>query len=145
MRWREKMRRDREQHETAGALDGSGQTPEPAAELVAVVRRLHAMVREARALLIDPTAGNVDDCGRRLDEVASALRKLLAGLPDGGQKHQLALASLRAEIGRVAMLLDSAAAFHMGWMHRAACMVSGYTANGTPATPETARRVSLEI
>ena len=139
------MPRDRGQHETAGALNGSGQGPEPAA----VVGQLHAMVREARAQLVDPTAGNVDDCRRRLDEVASALRKLLARLPNGGQKHQVTLAeplaSLRAEIGRVAMLLDSAAAFHMGWMHLAACMVSGYTADGTPAMPETARRVLLEI
>ena len=143
------MPRDRGQHETAGALKAGGQMPELAAEPVGVVRQLHAMLREARAQLIDPTAGNVDDCGGRLDEVASALRKLLAGLPKGGHKDQLALAeqlaSLRAEIGRVAMLLDSAAAFHVGWMHRAACMVSGYTADGTPATPETARRVSLEI
>jgi hypothetical protein len=107
------------------------------------------MVREAGMQLIDPTADNVDNCGGRLDEVANALRKLLAGLPNAGQEHNVALAeplaSLRAEIGRVAMLLDTAAAFHMGWMHRAACMVSGYTADGTPATAETARRVSLEI
>jgi hypothetical protein len=73
---------------------------------------------------------------------------LLAGLPNGQTPHvALAgpLASLRAEIGRVAMLLDSAAAFHVGWMHLAACMMSGYTADGTPAAPETGRRVSLEI
>ena len=138
------MPRHRGQIETEGAPKGGGQTPEPAA----IVGQLHAMVRDARAQLIDPTAGNVDDCRGRLDEVASALRKLLAGLPNG-QTHHVALAgplaSLRAEIGRVAMLLDSAAAFHVGWMHLAACMMSGYTADGTPAAPETGRRVSLEI
>ena len=143
------MPRDRGQHETAGARKSGGQTPEAAPEPAEVMRRLHAMVREARAPLIDPTAGNVDDCRRRLDEVASALRKLLAGPPGIDPKHDVALAgplaSLRAEIGRVAILLDSAAAFHMGWMHMAACMVSGYTADGTPATPEPARRVSLEV
>jgi hypothetical protein len=139
------MPRDRGQLETAGALKDGGPTPES----TAVAGRLHAMVREARAQLIDPTAGNVDDCRRRLDEVAGALRKLLAGLPNSGQKHHVALiaplASLRAEIGRVAMLLDSAAAFHLGWMHMAACMMSGYTADGTPAAPETRRRVSVEV
>jgi hypothetical protein len=138
------MPRYRGQHETAGALKLGGQPPQPAA----VIRQLHAMVREARVPLIDPTAGNLDDCRGRLDEVARALRKLLAGLPGGDPKQDAALAaplaSLRAEIGRVAMLLDSAAAFHMGWMHLAACMVSGYAADGTPATPEPARRVSLE-
>src|SRR5580765_3931786 len=76
MRWRGKMPRDRGQHETADALKDSGQTSEPAA----VIGQLHAMVREARTQLIDPTADNVDDCGRRLGEVASALRKLPAGL-----------------------------------------------------------------
>jgi hypothetical protein len=139
------MPHDRGQHETAGALKLGGQPPEPAA----VVRQLHAMVREARVPLIDPTAGNLDDCRGCLDGVASALRKVLAGLQGGDPKQDVALAeplaSLRAEIGRVAMLLDSAAAFHMGWMHLAACMVSGYTADGTPATPELARRVSLEV
>jgi hypothetical protein len=43
------------------------------------------------------------------------------------------------------MLLDSAAAFHAGWMQRAGSMVSGYTDKGTPALPEGRRRVILEI
>lgn len=139
------MPRNRGQHENAGALMAAGQTSEPAA----VIGQLHAMVRETRVQLIDPTAGNLDDCRRRLDEVVSALRKVSAGLPGGDPQQDAALAdplaSLRAEIGRVAMLLDSAAAFHVGWMHLAACMVSGYCADGTPATPEQARRVSLEV
>ena len=138
------MPRDRGQLETAGAPKGSGQTPEP----TAVVGQLHAKVREARAQLIDPTAGNVDDCRGRLEEVASALRKLQASLPSADHRRDATLAplaALRAEIARVAILLDGAAAFHVGWMHQAACMMSGYTADGTPAAPETGRRVSLEI
>jgi len=139
------MPRDRGQQESAGALKFGGQPPEPAA----IIRQLRAMVHDARAPLIDPTAGNLDKCRERLDEVAGALQKLLAGMPGSEPRHNVALAaplaSLRAEIGRVAMLLDSAASFHVGWMHMAACMVSGYTANGTPATPEPSRRVSLEV
>lgn len=139
------MRRDRESGSAAGALKSGGQPAEPAA----IVRQLRATVAEARQPLLDPTPGNLDECRRRLDEVAIALRTLQAGLPGSEPKRKAALgeplAALRAEIGRVAMLLDGAAAFHMGWMHRAACMVSGYTANGVPATPEPSRRVSLEV
>jgi|SRR5579859_1302922 len=139
------MQRDRGGSDAAGVLKFGGQPPEPAA----IIRQLHAMVSEAKEPLLDPTVGNLDECRRRLDEVATALRTLLAGLPSGASKRKAGLAEplalLRAEIGRVAMLLDSAAAFHMGWMHMAACMVSGYTANGMPATPEPPRRVSLEI
>jgi len=138
------MGRDRGQSDAVGALKFGGQPPEPAA----LIRQLRAAVCEARAQLIYPTAGNLDECRERLNEVASALRTWLAGLPGSEPKRmELAepVAALRAEIGRVAMLLDSAAAFHMGWMHMAACMVSGYTANGTPATPEPSRRVSLEV
>ena len=139
------MRRDRGPSDPANTLKFGGQPSEPAA----AIRQLRAMVRDARAPLLDPTAGNLDACRERLNEVASALQKLLAGLPQGDPRQNMALAaplaSLRTEIGRVAMLLDSAAAFHVGWMHLAACMVSGYTANGTPATPEPSRRVSLEV
>jgi len=113
------------------------------------IRQIHAMLIDARAPLIDPTAANIDACRERLNEAAGALQNLLGTLPHGDPKQNVTLApplaSLRAEIGQVAVLLDSAAAFHMGWMHRAASMVSGYTADGTPATPEPARRVSLEV
>ncbi|HXI40129.1 MAG TPA: hypothetical protein VNH83_09125 [Bryobacteraceae bacterium] len=139
------MRRDKGQNGVATTLKFDVPPSEPAS----AIQQLHAMVHAAQEKLIDPTAGNVDACRERLDEVLSALRILVAGLPGGEPKRKAALAkplaALRAEIGRVAMLLDSAAAFHMGWMHMAACMVSGYTANGTPATPEPSRHVSLEV
>ena len=139
------MQRDKGHSDTAGALQFGKQSAEPAA----MIRQLHAMVNEARAPLLDPTAGSLNECRERLNEVAVGLRALLAGLPASEPKRKAALAepmrALRAEIGRVAMLLDSAAAFHTGWMHMAACMVSGYTANGSPATPEPGRRVSLEV
>lgn len=139
------MRRDRGPGYAAGALQFGAQPPEHAA----IIRQVRATVHEARTMLIDPTGGNLDLCRERLSKVADELRTLQAGLPgsEPKRKAELAepLASLRAEIGRVAMLLDSAAAFHMGWMHMAACLVSGYTANGTPAAPEPGRRISLEV
>ncbi len=141
------MPRDRGQNAMAGAprAQENSLAPDPGA----VVRQLHAMVREARVPLTDPTVDNLDDCRGRLDEVAGAVRKLQASLPGADRKRDAALraplAALRAEIARVAILLDGAAAFHVGWMRLAGCMVSGYTADGTPAAPEATRRVLVEV
>jgi hypothetical protein len=119
------------------------------AEPADIVRQLHAMVREARVPLTAPTVENLDDCRRRLDEAAGELRRLQASLPGTDPESDAALAAplaaLRSEIARVATMLDGAAAFHVGWIRLAARLVSGYTADGTPAAPESARRVLAEV
>ena len=116
---------------------------------VAAVRQLHAVVRDARERLTSPTIENLDYCRCRMDEAADAFRHLQATMPAAGRKPDAALsaslAELRAEIARVGILLDNAAAFHTGWMQRASSMVSGYTDKGTPAVLEGRRRVILEI
>jgi hypothetical protein len=118
-------------------------------QAVAAVRQLQAVVRNAREQLTSPTIENLDYCRCRMDEAADAFRQLQAAMPAGSRKPDAVLSAslseLRAEIARVGMLLDSAAAFHAGWMQRAGSMVSGYTDKGTPALPEGRRRVILEI
>jgi hypothetical protein len=113
------------------------------------VRELQAMVREARARLIAPTLENLDDCRGRLDQAIALLRELRTGLPSGDPKRDAALRAplgeLRAEIARVTILLDGAAAFHTGWVRLAASMVAGYKADGNPAQPESIRRICLEV
>jgi len=116
--------------------------------LVAGVRELHAIVGEVRTLLTNPTAESLDACRTRLEEAVQALGRLQSSLasrdssPDRAMASQLA--ALRTEIAGIQILLDSIAAFYTGWMRLAASMVSGYTANGSPATPETGRRVLVE-
>jgi hypothetical protein len=121
------------------------QTADPAA----AVRELQAMVREARMRLIAPTIENLDDCRGRLDQAIGLLRQLQTGLPTGDPKRDAALRAplgqLRAEIARVTILLDGAAAFHTGWVRLAASMVAGYKADGNPAQPESIRRICLEV
>jgi hypothetical protein len=116
---------------------------------VTAVRQLHAVVRDARERLTSPTIENLDYCRRRMDEAAGAFRQLQAAIPAAGCKPDddlsTSLAELRVEIARVGILLDSAAAFHSGWIQRAGGMVSGYTDKGTPAAPEATSRVILEI
>ena len=116
---------------------------------VTAVRQLRAVVRDARERLTSPTIENLDYCRCRMDEAADAFRQLQAAIPAGGRKPDAvlsaALGELRAEIALVGILLDSAAAFHAGWIQKASCMVSGYTDRGTPAMPEDRRRVILEI
>ena len=112
------------------------------------VCELQAMLREARTLLTNPTADTLDACRIRLEEAVHTLGRLQSSLArrDSSQDRALAapLAALRTEIAGVRILLDSAAAFYTRWMQLAALMVSGYTANGRPATPETGRRVLME-
>jgi hypothetical protein len=131
-----------------GAPPAIGNKIKPS-QAVEAVRQLHAVVRDARERLTSPTIENLDYCGRRMDEAADAFRQLQATMPAGGRKQDAvlsaSLAELRAEIARVGILLDSAAAFHAGWMQRAGSMVSGYTDKGTPELPEGRRRVILEI
>ncbi|MBI2679547.1 MAG: hypothetical protein HYX25_00900 [Candidatus Solibacter usitatus] len=118
-------------------------------QAVAAVRQLHAVVRDARQRLTSPTIENLDYCRCRMDEAADAFRQLQDTITASGRKQDAALSAslteLRAEIARVGILLDSAAAFHAGWIQRAGSMVSGYTDKGTPAAPEGRGRLILEI
>jgi hypothetical protein len=147
MRLRAKMSRGNGHKDTVAAAPAHAKPLE--GDAAAAVRQLHAMVREARTRLTAPTIENLDDCRRRLDEAAQAFAKLQAALPSRDPKRDASLSApleaLRAEIASVAILLDGAAAFHTGWMRLAACMVSGYGADGAPAQPEATRRVLLEI
>ena len=114
---------------------------------VPAVRALQSMVREARACLTAPTIENLDDCRGGLEEAAEALGQLQARLRrgDGNRALALPLGTLRAEIAQLAVLLDGAAAFHTGWVRLAASMISGYTADGSPAQPAARSRVVLEV
>jgi len=112
------------------------------------VRQLLAMVHEAGMQLAVPTAQAIEQCRDRLEEAGELLQSLRTSMPAGDRKRDASLRpllkALRVEINRVALLLDTAAAFHAGWMHLAASMVAGYTAGGSPAAPEAGRRVWLE-
>lgn len=113
------------------------------------VKQLQEMVRNARALLIAPTPENLNECRRRVEKAVHLLRQLQTGLPSGDVQHDSSLRAplgeLRAEIARLSTLLESAAAFHSGWVRLAASMTAGYTADGTPGRPEPMRRVWMEV
>jgi len=131
-----------------GEVVGAGK---PAVQLDpgVTVQHLQETVRQARAHLVSPTPENLDQCRTRLDEAVSQLRRLQSALPSGNFRDDASLRAplgeLRAEIARLNILLDGAAAFHTGWVRLAASMVAGYTADGTPGQPEPARRVWLEV
>jgi len=131
-----------------GEVAGAGK---PAARLDAgsTIQHLQETVRHARTQLISPTPENLEQCRTRLDEAVNLLRRLQTSLPSGDFRHDSSLRAplgeLRAEIARLNILLDGAAAFHTGWVRLAASMVAGYTADGTPGQPEPARSVWLEV
>lgn len=121
------------------------QSPDP----TTTVKQVQEMVRNARALLVDPTPDNLNECRRRVDEAVNVLRQLQTNLPSGDLKHDSSLRAplgeLRSEIARLHVLLDSAAAFHTGWVRLAASMVAGYTAGGEPGKTEPTRRFWVEV
>jgi len=112
------------------------------------VQQLLEVIHEAGTRLAAPTAQAIEECRDRLEEAGDLLRNLGRAMPRGDRKRDAALRTLlqtmRVEVNRVAVLLDSAAAFHAGWMYLAASMVAGYTASGSPASPEAGQRVWLE-
>jgi len=118
-------------------------------DAAARVRDLHAMVREARTRLTDPTVESLEACRSLLEEAVNAIGKLQESLPSRepwrDRDLAAALGALRTEIAAVQILLDGAAAFYTGWMRLASSMASGYTADGNPAPSETTPRVLLEV
>lgn len=123
---------------TAGPLDP-----------VAMVAQFLGKVREARGILSNPTADNLDECRRKLDVVAAEFQQSQALFPNVDLSGRTVLAAelgkLRAEIMRIAILLDGASGFYRGWIRLVGSMASGYTASGTPAPLETRGQVLLEI
>jgi len=121
----------------------------PHADLAADILRLHSLLREAIAKVIAPSIEDLNDCHSRLNHAADQLRQLQMAIARNKTKCDASLSgplrALRSEITRVAILMDSAAAFHTGWLCLSRSLASGYSADGTPAQLEPTRRVALEI
>jgi hypothetical protein len=121
----------------------------PNADAAADIRQLHSLLQEAQARVIDPSVENLNACHSRLDQAVDQLRHLQTGIARDKTKSDAAvsdpLRALRSEIIRVAILLDSAAAFHSGWLCLSRSLAAGYSADGTPAQLEPTPRVALEI
>jgi hypothetical protein len=119
------------------------------ADAAADIRQLHRLLQEAQARVIDPSVENLNTCHSRLNEAVDRLRRLQTGIAREKTKCDAAvsgpLRTLRSEIIRVAILLDSAAAFHSGWLCLARSLAAGYSADGTPAQLEPTPRMALEI
>jgi len=134
------------------ALDNRRQTTnnQPAnGDLTTDILRLQNVLREARMQLIGASVENLDNCQCQVSDAADQLRQLQMAIGREKKKRAAGLSAplrdLRAEITYIAILLDSAAAFHTGWVRLARSLSSGYSAGGTPVHPEAARRVALEM
>lgn len=118
-------------------------------DAAAATGQLRDVIRDVCLRLIDPTVANIDECRRRLGETGLLFHQLQSSLPTGDRKRDAALRAplqgLRADLNRAAVLLDGAASFHAGWIRMAESLVAGYTAGGSPGTPEARRTVWLEV
>ena len=113
------------------------------------IRQLRSLLEDAQARVIDPSVENLNACHSRLNQAVDQLRHLQTGIARTKTKRDAALSgplrALRTEIVRVAILLDSAAAFHSGWLCLSRSLAAGYSSDGTPAQLEPTPRVALEI
>jgi hypothetical protein len=118
-------------------------------DLAANIRQLHILLQESHARVIDPSVENLNACHSRLNQAVDELRHLQVAIARDKTKCNSAvtgpLGALRSEITRVAILLDSAAAFHSGWLCLSRSLVAGYSADGSPAQLEPTPRVALEV
>jgi hypothetical protein len=119
------------------------------ADAAADIRQLHSLLQDAQARVIDPSVENLHACHSRLNQAVDQLRHLQTGIARNKTTCDAAvsgpLRALRSEIIRVAILLDSAAAFHSGWLCWSRSLAAGYSADGTPAQLEPTPRMALEI
>lgn len=103
-------------------------------------------LRRAHSRLEDPSVEQVDQCRRELEEAVALLQGVPDLLPAGHRVSRVrflaAAQGVRRELVRVRALLESAAAFHLGWRNLRASLVSGYTAQGVPAALPGSPRVS---
>jgi len=115
--------------------------PRTASERLATAR---TAVDRAGQLLLSPTPQQIDACSQLIQAAISEVSELrnleVPSLPSGSQirpashpdeLHQARL--LKASIGRAARLLESAAAFHAGWIRCLGALCAGYTGQGQPA------------
>jgi hypothetical protein len=103
------------------------------------VSRALAGVREARRLLLCPTAGSLQECAAHIESAVQSVREFK---PVPGAAAELA--DLRKEAALATALLEGAAAFQLGWARLLFTAACGYTARGEPAPPGPLRTVSVK-
>ncbi len=110
------------------------------------IRQAQAAVDAARMLLLAPSLKSINASALQLERVATLLTAVQAGLRVRPAQPGVAkkLANLGHSLGRVALLLENAAAFQAGWSQQLALTLGGYTAAGEPAAQKPHATVSVE-
>ncbi|MGE5569395.1 MAG: hypothetical protein ACM3S5_10205 [Rhodospirillales bacterium] len=98
-----------------------------------------ASVKDARRLLLRPTASSLEESAARLGAAIGALREYRPGPGDEAE-----LAELQKEVSLAAALAEGAAAFYSGLARVLFTAACGYTSRGEPAAPGPLRRISVE-
>lgn len=103
------------------------------------IRKATAEVEAARLLLLSPSAEAVGRSAAHLERATAWLKGLEAADGSGA-----ALSKLKQAVARVASLLESSAAFYLGWARQVATATCGYTPGGGPAMPGVPGTLSVE-
>jgi hypothetical protein len=104
------------------------------------IRQVLQEIEAARVLLLSPSAQALDRGSSHLERAAAELKNLLA---ERAAKPVWA-GGLRQAVSQVSILLESAAAFYVGWSRQAAAAACGYMPSGEPARPAAHRSLSVE-
>src|SRR5436305_3057275 len=93
-----------------------------------------ATVDQACGELLDPTPEKLDRCSHLLSAAISELtaEREFAGCPESRQSRARETRHLQQSIGRAAVLLEAAAAFHRNWVQCLGALCAGYTGEGEP-------------
>jgi hypothetical protein len=105
-------------------------------------------VRQASLLVAQPNPEALDRCQALLEEARRELQSATHSFDprnaEGEAGMRAGLAELRRRLAGLSLLLDHAAGFYAGWVRLRNTLTGGYTAEGEPAPPVSAGRLSLE-
>jgi hypothetical protein len=103
------------------------------------LKSARAQVAEAHSLMLRPTGGNLEACGRLLEEA----RDLLGGMAPGGLPERADAAALAAELAISGALARQAATLWLECVRLGATGARDYAPGGAAAVP--AGRLLAEI
>lgn len=96
-------------------------------------------------LLLAPTPPQLDQSAAHLAATTTLLTACRDAAPHASASERILgqepVRRLERSLNRARALLESAVAFHAGWIHLLGTCCAGYTGQGTPGTVEHASRV----
>lgn len=117
----------------------------PGTDPITVVAGVLAVLRQSRALLLDPSPRNIDCCRVAISQSVHRIVDLMQGDRSQWNKKELSesLQQVRGELGGISNLLDSAAALHRNRLKGISASTPSPVVEFDGDAVETVRRVHI--